>query len=133
MLGISAKREDTKRSFLEESAWLRFSSPLFSALSGACAEDPDLIELGTSARAGQSAGMLLPMAAQYSLLKSSEPRLAHYFPSMTDIPGSPQQAFPAFREFCLDRRGDRSAARAAYGEHESRGAIELDSGGTGTR
>lgn len=103
---MTARREETRRSYLEESAWMRFSSPLFSALSRACAEDPDMIELGSTARPGQPVGILLPVAVQFLLLKSPEPALAQYFASLTETPKPATEAFPSFREFCLDRRDE---------------------------
>jgi hypothetical protein len=104
MLQMTCRNEDTRRSFLEESAWLRFSSPLFSALARASAEDSDMLELGSATRPGQSAGMLLPIVVHYLLLKSPDPELSRYFPSIAAVPEPAEEAFPAFREFCLDRR-----------------------------
>jgi len=106
MTQTAARREETRRSFLEESAWMRFSSPLFSALSRACADDTDMIELGATARPGQPVGILLPVSVQFLLLKSPEPALAQYFASMTQAPKPATEAFPSFREFCLDRRDE---------------------------
>lgn len=106
--------EETKRSFLEESAWLRFSSPLFSALARASADDSDMLELGSATRNGQSAGMLLPIVVHYLLLKSPESKLSRYFASLTDTPEPVEDAFPAFREFCLDRRSELTELLARH-------------------
>lgn len=104
MSSTAARREETRESYLKESAYLRFSSPLFSALSRACADDSDLLELGSRARPGQPAGTLVPMVAQYLLLKSPGAPLGRYFLSVTDTPEPASEAFPSFREFCLDHR-----------------------------
>jgi hypothetical protein len=104
MLRRTVGYEDTRRSLLEESTWLRFSSPLFSALVKASAEDTDLVELATATRPGQPAGILLPIVAHYLLLKSPDPGLSRYFASVTPTPEPAEEAFPAFRSFCLERR-----------------------------
>jgi len=98
------RREITIQSFLKESTYFRISSPLFSALAKSCAQDEDIVDLCSSIRRGQSAGALLPFVVQYLLRNSPESPLAEYFPSLTDSPLPPAQAFEAFREFCLDRR-----------------------------
>jgi hypothetical protein len=104
---ISA-RERAKHSFLKESEYYRISSPLFSTLGRACAEDDDILEMCTVTRRGQAAGILLQFVAQYLLLRSPEQdaKLAQYFPSLTPAPRPASEAFPAFREFCLDRRSE---------------------------
>jgi hypothetical protein len=101
-----SQREMTKKSFLRESDYFRISSPLFSTLGRACAEDEDILELCSATRRGQSAGILLLFVAHYLFLKSPDPKLAQYLPSMTDSPKPPQEAFPTFREFCLDHRSE---------------------------
>jgi hypothetical protein len=96
--------EATRSAFLKESAWMKFSSPLFSTLLRAAADDAALIELGTAARPGQPVGLLFPTVAHFILLKSPDAQLAQYFASLSAVPLPPQQAFAAFREFCLDNR-----------------------------
>lgn len=104
MNSSESQRELARQSFINESAYFRVSSPLFSAITRSCAEDRDLLDLASATRYGQKPGQMLPFVAQYLLLKSPEPSLAQFFPALSEAPGSPQQAFPAFREFCLDRR-----------------------------
>jgi hypothetical protein len=106
MVDRDVQRLMTKQSFLDESAGLRYSSPLFSMLAHQCAGDEAILEFGSVARAGQSAGLLILMAAQYLLLKSPDSALARYFPSLTDDPRPSSEAFPVFREFCLQRRSE---------------------------
>jgi hypothetical protein len=104
MLRMTVDYQETRQSFLEESAWIRFSSPLFSAVLRASAADSDMLELGSASRPGQPAGTLLPIAIHYLLLKSPDSKLSRYFASMTAAPSPAEEAFPAFRDFCLDRR-----------------------------
>ncbi len=104
MVDVSAQRDTTRGSFLFESTDLRFSSPLFAALSRSCAEDDDICELGSVVRPGQPIGILILSIAQYLVFRAPQSDLAAYFPSMTDTPKPAQEAFPVFREFVLDRR-----------------------------
>jgi hypothetical protein len=106
MASTISKYDLTKQSFLRESDYFRISSPLFSALMRSCAADDDIVELATATRRGQHAGQLLPCAAQFLLLKYPDAKLSEYFPAMTAVPRPAQEAFPAFREFCLSRRSE---------------------------
>jgi hypothetical protein len=105
MAAIYSPLELTKQAFREESDYLRISSPLFSALAHSCADDDDIAGLVSVARPGQPIVLLL-CVVQYLLFRSSQEKLARYFPSVTETPGPSSEAFPAFREFCLDRRDE---------------------------
>jgi hypothetical protein len=104
MVDLNAQRDTTQGSFLYESSNMRFSSPLFAALSRSCAQDDDICELGSAARPGQPIALFILLTAQYLVFRAPDSELAGYFPSMTDTPKPPEEAFPVFREFCLDRR-----------------------------
>ena len=104
MQNPSGRQEATRIAFLKESAWLRFSSPLFSQLLRAAAADAAMLELGSAGKPGQPVGLLFPTVAHFILLKSPDAHLAQYFPSVSAQPRPPEQAFPTFREFCLDNR-----------------------------
>lgn len=101
---VSAQREAIQRSFLRDSDAFRVSSPLFSALTRACAEDDGIVEMCSATRPGQTSGNLLMCVGQYLLLNSPDAKLSRYFPSLTETPSPANEAFPAFREFCMDRR-----------------------------
>jgi hypothetical protein len=103
MAAIHSQVELTQQAFREESDYLRISSPLFSALAHSCAEDDDVAGLVSAARPGQPIVLLL-CVVQYLLFRSPQEKLAGYFPSLTATPAPANEAFPAFREFCLDRR-----------------------------
>jgi hypothetical protein len=103
MVAIVDQQELTRQAFLEESNYLRISSPLFAGLARACADDRDVARLWSVARPGQPIVLFL-CAAQYLLLKSPAAKLAQYFPSITREPRPAAAAFPLFREFCLDQR-----------------------------
>ena len=104
MVDISAQRDTTQGSFIYESSNLRFSSPLFAALARSCTEDPDICEFGSAVRPGQPIALMILSTAQYLVFRAPESKLAGYFPSMTDTPKPTAEAFPVFREFCLDNR-----------------------------
>lgn len=101
---MNAQLDRIRQSFLRESTYLRVSSPLFSFLARCSADDDDILDLCSATRRGQSPGVLLMFVAHYLLLKSPEPKLARYFASLVDEPDPVGDAFPAFREFCMDRR-----------------------------
>jgi len=112
MNGTNSQRELARQAFLEEAnTYAHFSSPLFSALARACTDDDDMATLWSAARPGQPATLFF-CAVHYLLLKSPEDKLGQYFPSVTANPRPPEQAFPAFKEFCLDRREEFKALLA---------------------
>jgi hypothetical protein len=84
-------------------------SPLYEHLSTAIAEDTELLELSTSARAGQPPPNLLFAAVHYLLLRGCDHPLTQYFGSLVLQPRPPQDAWPVFRDFCLERRQEISA------------------------
>lgn len=96
--------ENSRQSFLSESVALRFSSPLFAALSQSCADDADILALGAAVRPGQPPAQFILLAAQYLVFRQPESPCASYFPSVVEEPRPAEEAFPAFRAFCLDHR-----------------------------
>ena len=83
---------------------MRGSSPLYEALALATAGDPDLRSIAKTTLAGQPVPNLFFAAVHYLLLAGTNDRLAEFYPSLTAQPGYPEEAFPSFRAFCLDRR-----------------------------
>ncbi len=106
MAATSVSLEKVRQSFLEESAWLRISSPLFSTLARSCTDDDDIMELCTVARPGQFICPLFLCVAHYLVLKAPQSAVARYFPSVPESPEPADHAFPTFREFCLDQRDE---------------------------
>ncbi len=106
MVDLDAQRDTARGSFLYESDAMRFSSPLFAALARHCAEDKDILEISAAARPGQPIAIFVMLATQYMLFRSPQEKLAAYYPSMTDRPKPVEEAFPVFREFCLERRSE---------------------------
>lgn len=106
MVDVDAQRDTAQGSFFYESRAMQFSSPLFSALAQGCAEDKEILELCAGVRRGQPIALFLLSVVQYLLFRSPDEELAGYFPSMTNRPKPMEQAFPVFREFCLERRSE---------------------------
>ena len=104
MSETDSRRDAIRKSFLKESAYYSVSSPLFSTLARACSADEEVIDLCAATRNGQSKGLLIFYVVHYLLLRSPGTRLAQYFPSLTDRPKPVTEAFPVFREFCLEHR-----------------------------
>jgi len=77
-------------------------APLYEHVAAGVAADPDLLELSTHARPGQSLVYLLFDAVQYLLLGGARHELARYYPSITETPLDAADVFPVFRAFCLE-------------------------------
>ena len=78
-------------------------SPLYERLALAVAEDAELLALAAHAPPGQPAPNLF-FAAVHALLREDRAApAARFYPSLTEAPGGPEGAAPAFRVYCLDR------------------------------
>jgi hypothetical protein len=86
----------------------RHSSPLYERLSLGVAEDADLLSLLVAASPGQRRPNLLLAAVHYLLLRGDADPLADFYPSVSESPRSPDEAFPVFRRFALDRADEIS-------------------------
>lgn len=106
MVDLDAQRDTPRGSFLHESRSVQFSSPLFAALARGCAEDKEILDLCAATRRGQPIAIFMLVCAQYLLFRAPHEKLVAYFPSMTDTPRPVEEAFPVFREFCLERRSE---------------------------
>lgn len=85
---------------------------LFTQVCALCAElcrtvagDPALLDLAACCRPGQFEPLLLMVAAHHEILRDPDHELAEYYVSLTAAPRPPEQAGPAFRDFCR-QRGD---------------------------
>jgi len=77
------------------------ASPLYAQLSLKIAEDHDLLALNLNAYKGQPIPNLFLSAVHDLLLRGIDHPLRAFFPSLTDSPLSPEDAYPHFRTFCL--------------------------------
>lgn len=78
-------------------------APLYAALSGAGAEDAEIMAL-TAHALGAAPPVHLFIAAHYLLLGGVQHPLARYFATLTDDPAPPGEAWPHFRAFALEHR-----------------------------
>lgn len=74
-------------------------SPLYAALSKAGPDAPEILELTSHAMEGAPPVQLFT-AVHYLLLGGLDDPLARFFPTLTDDPAPPQEAWPDFRRFC---------------------------------
>src|SRR5688572_24480488 len=81
-------------------------SPLYEYLSLSIAKDPEILALAAQIPAGQPVPNLLFGAVHYLLLQGYSTSLALYYRSLTPTPYPPEEAFPAFRDFCLENSRD---------------------------
>jgi hypothetical protein len=74
-------------------------SPLYAALSKAGPTAPEIIELTSHAMEGAPPVHLFT-AVHYLLLGGTDDPLARFFPTLSDDPAPPEEAWPDFRRFC---------------------------------
>lgn len=77
-------------------------SPLYRTLALGVAEDAEILALLDGVDLNKQVPNLLMGAVHYLLLKGEKGPIKAFYPSMTDIPRKPTEAYPAFREFCLE-------------------------------
>src|SRR5262249_27465682 len=75
-------------------------SPLYAALSRAGAEDRDILRLASHGMAAAPPVHLFT-AVHFLLLGGIDDPLARYFPTLSEHPLPPQEAWPHFRRFAL--------------------------------
>lgn len=97
-------------SFREWGAMARaYDSPLYAELCAGIAADKDLLALAKLCSPDQPAPNMLMGASHYLLMRTPGAPLRRYYVNLTDIPLPPNEAFPLFRTFCLERRDDIAA------------------------
>lgn len=89
------------------------SSPLYEALCLRIADDDDVLAIAARAARGQPVPNLLLAAVQLLLARQPSHALASFYPSISDDPASPADAYPAFRSFVL---ADREGIEGVLGE-----------------
>lgn len=82
------------------------ASPLYAHLSGYVATDEDILQLLLNADRSTQVSNLLFGAVHYLLLRGEKHPLEAFYASLTALPEAPQDASPAFREFCLQHARD---------------------------
>ena len=82
-------------------------TPLYEMLALGIAEDHELLNVLFSDIDDQPVMPLLFLGSvHFLLLKGVEHPLAAYYPSFTDNPDHPENAYPVFRAFCLEYRAE---------------------------
>lgn len=82
----------------------RGSSRLYEFLSHKIAEDDEMLELSSFARAGQPIPNLLFGAVHYLLQKGSNHALKEYYPSIVQNPKEIENSYTHFKDFCQFNR-----------------------------
>ncbi|HLJ80698.1 MAG TPA: DUF2332 family protein, partial [Ktedonobacterales bacterium] len=80
------------------------ASPLYAQLCVGVANDRELLAIAARAWPRRPVPNLLFAAVHYLLLGGTRHPLARFYPSITVAASPPEDAYPAFREFCLSRR-----------------------------
>src|SRR5688572_16703973 len=102
-----ALSDDLARRFAAHTAIYRGTSPenaspLYAELAQRVAETPAILELLSEADRATQVSNLLFGAVHFLLLKGAAHPLVRYYPSLTPQPLPADEAFPAFRAFCLE-------------------------------
>ena len=101
-----AERETIAAAFKAgEQIYQSMGSPLYAALCIRAAEDDNIVELARHAEEN-ARPIHLFTAVHYLLMADPEDPLARFFPTLTDNPVPPEEAFPDFARFCRDHRDD---------------------------
>ncbi|AIF42803.1 DUF2332 domain-containing protein [Virgibacillus sp. SK37] len=82
------------------------SSKLYEVLAKEIAKDQDLLTIAAGTRDGQPVPNMLFGAVQYMLLKNAEHELRGFYKSMVVNPRTETEAFPFFRDFCLNYKNE---------------------------
>jgi hypothetical protein len=97
------------------------SSPLYESLALCAAEDQEVLRLVLRANTRPQRPHLLFAAVQYLLLgdvqdvRDVRDELAEFYPNLTRKPRPREQAYPAFRAFCLGHAGEIGRLVTTYG------------------
>ena len=94
-------------------------SPLYERLSLGVSSDPEVLAIAANRREGQPAPNLFFAAVHAVLAKEKSHRLARFYPDLSEDPdrGDP---YPAFRGFCLERRGADRRDNLSVGRPDQR-------------
>jgi hypothetical protein len=87
------------------SRFRQMGSTFYGLLSEGVVADDEILALADEAAPGQPSTHLLFGAVQFLLFEQPDAPLARYYPSIADVPLDTHEAYPAFRAFCLDHRG----------------------------
>ncbi|MFC5367186.1 DUF2332 domain-containing protein [Salinirubrum litoreum] len=86
--------------------WASDSSPLYETLCRGIAEDPTLLDLAEEVPADRWAPHVTLSAVHYLLLNGADHPLARFYPSLTESPEDPTEAYPHFHDFCVAHTDD---------------------------
>jgi hypothetical protein len=91
------------------------SSPLYEWLALCAAEDREVLRLVLRANTRPQRPHMLFAAVQYLLLGGVQDELAEFYPNLTRKPRPREQAYPAFRAFCLKHADEIGRLVTTYG------------------
>jgi hypothetical protein len=79
-------------------------SPLYAHLYSQMREDPEVFSLLTLVDPDQPIPVLFLSAINFLLFEHPEHPFAQFYPYLTTTPRSPSEAYPFFRNFCLEHK-----------------------------
>lgn len=94
---------DLSSAFQTLADWAAGSAPLYEHLCRGIADDPALLDLAAEVPADRWPPHVTLSAVHYLLLAGDDHSLARFYPTVTDSPDDPTDAYPHFHDFCLSR------------------------------
>ena len=91
------------------------ASPLYSWLAQRVALDQEVLRLVLHANTRPQRPHMLFAAVQYLLFSGVEDELREFYPNLTTNPRPREQAYPAFRRFCLEHADEIVRLVTTYG------------------
>jgi|CXWL01.1.fsa_nt_gi hypothetical protein len=77
---------------------------LYAAIADRLADDAEVLEMAATVRAGQPPPNLLYAAVHALLLSGVDHPLSSYYPDLTPTPLPKEDAYPPFRDFCMQHK-----------------------------
>jgi len=103
MIRDTGRIADRFRAFVEEAR--SHGSPLYEHLSRCVSEDSEALAIAAEVLRPPVPNTFFA-AVHFILLKEPHHRLGRYYGSVAEIPESPEDAYPVFREFLLEHRSE---------------------------
>jgi hypothetical protein len=97
---------DLSDAFRTLADWAADSSPLYETLCRGIAEDPAVLDLAAEVPTDRWAPHVTVSAVHYLLLDGADHALARFYPSISESPEDPAEAYPHFHDFCVTHTDD---------------------------
>lgn len=97
---------ETAEAFELLAEWAEGSSPLYAHVCRGIADDPDVLALAECVPEDRWRPHVTLSAVHLQLLRGVDHPLGEFYPSVTDDPRDPAEAYPHFHDFCVEWADD---------------------------